>query len=141
MKGLKIRKINSIHYGGKWLLTGISIGAIIPFLIWNVFDLFLWGFCVVGGIILVGFFVVFTVEMIQDFGKVPYYKKHLKETIPFDRQKQYAVIRSSICTGEKVAGFKNKDDGHFTEVMLIKTFEDEKQFMEIYNIEEIKKEY
>ena len=26
--------------------------------------------------------------------------------IVFDPEKQYAVIRSSICTGEKVAGFK-----------------------------------
>ncbi|MGN0387033.1 MAG: hypothetical protein ACI4EX_14265 [Lachnospiraceae bacterium] len=74
-------------------------------------------------------------------GKIPYYERHLKETIPFDPQKQYAVIRSSICTGEKVAGFKNNEDGHFTEVMLIKTSEDEKRFKKIYDIETVKKEY
>lgn len=61
--------------------------------------------------------------------------------IPYDPEKQYAVIRSSICTGEKVAGFKNKADGHFTEVMLLKTIEDEKKFREIYHLDSIKTEY
>ena len=36
-----------------------------------------------------------------------YHEKQLKEKIPFDPEKQYAVVRSSICTGEKLAGFKN----------------------------------
>lgn len=34
------------------------------------------------------------------------------------------VIRSSICTGEKVAGFKNRHTGTFEDVMLIRTAED-----------------
>lgn len=37
----------------------------------------------------------------------------------FSPETHDAVIRSSICTGEKVAGFKSKKDGHFSEVMLI----------------------
>lgn len=69
------------------------------------------------------------------------YKRHLKDAIPFDPEKQYAVIRSSICTGEKVAGFRNIEDGHFTEVMLLKTNEDEKLFKEAYGIDTLKKEY
>lgn len=69
------------------------------------------------------------------------WERDLKETIPFDPQKQYAVIRSSICTGEKVAGFKNIEDGHFTEVMLIRTEEEEQRFKKIYNLETVKKEY
>ena len=73
--------------------------------------------------------------------KIPYYERHLKETIPYDPQKQYAVIRASICTGEKVAGFKNCEDAHFTEVMLIRNTEDEKRFKAIYGLDEIKKEY
>lgn len=68
-------------------------------------------------------------------------KDNLKKLIEFDPDKQYAVIRSSICTGEKVAGFKNKDDGHFTEVMLIKSPSDEKIFRDIFNLTEIKTEY
>lgn len=88
-----------------------------------------------------GFAVVFAVEMHQDFGKIPYYERHIREAIPFDPAKREAVIRSSICTGEKVAGFKNKDDGHFTEVMLIRSAEEEKRFMKIYHLQTVRKEY
>lgn len=73
--------------------------------------------------------------------KIPYYERTLKEKIPYDPKRQYAVIRVSICTGEKVAGFKNYDDAHFTEVMLIKDAADEKRFKAIYGLNEIKKEY
>lgn len=69
------------------------------------------------------------------------YEQNLREIIKYDPDIQYAVIRSSICTGEKVAGFKNKTDGHFTEVMLIKTPEDEKRFKEIYELDTVKVEY
>jgi hypothetical protein len=67
--------------------------------------------------------------------------KKNKEMVAYDPEKQYAVIRSSICTGEKVAGFKNKDDGHFVEVMLIRSPADEELFKEMYGIESIKTEY
>ena len=63
------------------------------------------------------------------------------ERIPFDPETQYAVIRSSICTGEKIAGFKNKTDGHFTEVMLIRSPEDAERFREMYGLEKVKTEY
>ena len=68
-------------------------------------------------------------------------KKYLSEDIQFDPDKQYAVIRSSICTGEKVAGFKSLEDGHFTEVMLIRSYEDELRFKQMYGIDTIKTEY
>ena len=55
-------------------------------------------------------------------------KKKQEPAIQFDPETQYAVIRSSICTGEKVAGFKNKTDGHFTELMLIRSPADEQLF-------------
>ncbi len=63
------------------------------------------------------------------------------DRIGFDPETQYAVIRSSICTGEKVAGFKNKKDGHFVEVMMIRSVEDEKRFKETYNLESVRTEY
>jgi len=44
------------------------------------------------------------------FGKK---QKSLGKDIPFDSDKQIAVIKCSICTGEQVAGFKSKEDGHF----------------------------
>ena len=63
------------------------------------------------------------------------------DPIPYDPEKQYAVIRSSICTGEKVAGFKDKTDGHFTEVMLILSKQDEQTFKETYHVDSLKVEY
>ena len=73
--------------------------------------------------------------------KINVKERHLSKDIPFDSDKQIAVIKCSICTGEQVAGFKNKEDGHFTEVMLIRGAKDLEMFKEIYNITEIKKEY
>ena len=70
-----------------------------------------------------------------------FHKKTNIQDPQFDPETQYAVIRSSICTGEKVAGFKNKTDGHFTEVMLIRSPADEKEFKETYGVESIKVEY
>ncbi|MBQ3264914.1 MAG: aspartate dehydrogenase [Ruminococcus sp.] len=59
----------------------------------------------------------------------------------FDPDKQEAVIRGSICTSEKVAGFKNKDDGTFTEVMLIHSYKDIERFKEKYGVDALKTEY
>ncbi len=70
------------------------------------------------------------------------FKKKAKQfTIPYDPEMQYPVIRASICNGEKVAGFKSKTDGHFTEVMLITSDIDLMVFKNAYGIDEIKTEY
>ena len=63
------------------------------------------------------------------------------EVKKFDPEKEYAVVRSSICTGEKVAGFKDKTNGHFTEVMLIRSKQDEQTFKETYHVDSLKVEY
>ena len=68
-------------------------------------------------------------------------KKSREAAVQFNPETQYAVIHSSICTGEKVAGFKNKSDGHFTEVMLIRSPADEKEFKETYGVKSVKVEY
>lgn len=136
-----IPKINSNSYGGKWIAAGIMIGGVLPAAGWFVFHLFLWWLCIIGGAILASFLVLFIIEMHQDFGKTPHYERYLKETIPFDQENQRAAILASICTGETVAGFKNVHDGHFTEVMVIKTPEDLERFKKIYGITEIRKEY
>lgn len=68
-------------------------------------------------------------------------KRRMEPDVKYDPDKQYAMIRSSICTGEKVAGFRNKEDGHFTEVMLIRSYEDELRFKEMYNLDTVKTEY
>lgn len=141
MKKFVIPKINSINFGGKLIGIALLTGVIIPAVIWFLFHVFLWQLCLTGGLILLCFAVLFVIEMKQDFGKMTYYERHLKETIPFDSETQYAVIKSSICTGEKVAGFKNKETGAFTEVMLIKNIADETTFKKIYGIETLKVEY
>ena len=56
----------------------------------------------------------------------------------YDPERQYPVIRSSICTGEKVAGFKDKENGHFTDVMLIKSESDIANFKRLYGLEDVK---
>ena len=63
------------------------------------------------------------------------------DVTPFDPETQYAVVRSSICTGEKVAGFKDKRDGRFTEVMLIRSPDDIRDFKDRYNLDDVKVEY
>lgn len=67
-----------------------------------------------------------------------------KEVIPafeYDPEKQRAVLKCSICNGEQVAGFKDRQTGHFTDVMLIKNDRDLDRFMELYNVAAITKEY
>ena len=73
--------------------------------------------------------------------KFSFSKKVILDSISFNPEVEEAVIRSSICTGEKVAGFKNRENGHFTEVMIIRSKEDEEFFKEKYGIVEIKVEY
>ena len=54
----------------------------------------------------------------------------------YDREKLTPVIRASICTGEKAAGFREKDTGKFREIMLIRDEADLAAFREAYGIEE-----
>ena len=54
----------------------------------------------------------------------------------YDRENLKPVIRSSICTGEQVAGFKNIHTGKFSEVMLIRNGSDLREFLETYGISE-----
>ena len=75
------------------------------------------------------------------FRKADTAAKRLREAFPFDPERQLPVIRSSVCTGEKVAGFKDLTGGHFTEVMLIRSPKDEQRFREVYRLETVKKEY
>lgn len=61
-----------------------------------------------------------------------FHKKPTKQT--YDKENQRPIIKSSICTGEKVAGFKDIHAGKFTEVMLTKNDKDMKVFLEKYDI-------
>ena len=57
-----------------------------------------------------------------------------KKTPAVQTYKGTPVIRCSICTGEQVAGFRDKETGRFEEVMLIRTPEDLEAFRGKYGI-------
>ena len=70
-----------------------------------------------------------------------FFKKnhHLKT---YDPNHQKPVLKTSICTGEHVAGFKDLQTGKIEEIMLIRSPADLAEFRELYGItEEISKEY
>lgn len=62
--------------------------------------------------------------------------KKKQETRTYDKESQKPMIRSSICTGEKVAGFQDIHTGKFTEIMLIRTSGDLEEFRHLYGIGE-----
>lgn len=64
-------------------------------------------------------------------------KKPPKKT--YDKEIKRPVLRCSICTGEKVAGFKDVHTGKFEEVMLIKNEQDLEEFKQMYDIDTITK--
>ncbi|MGN0354960.1 MAG: aspartate dehydrogenase [Muricoprocola sp.] len=67
-------------------------------------------------------------------------KKSVKQS--YDKENKKPVIRSSICNGEQIAGFKDIHTGKIEEIMLIKNQADLEKFKEMYGIEEeITKEY
>lgn len=70
-------------------------------------------------------------------------KKKQEGREKFDKTGKYPVIRASICTGEKVAGFKSIDDGRFEEMMLIRNDSDLREFLQTYGVNEseLKKEW
>ena len=63
--------------------------------------------------------------------------------LSYSKENQQPVIRSSICTGEKVAGFRDLNTGKFTEIMLIRDNKDMDEFLTKYDISvaEIKTEW
>ena len=71
------------------------------------------------------------------------FKKKEKEIKPqYDVNKKEPVIKASICNGEKVAGFEDKETGDFHEVMFIRNDNDLNEFKLRYGIQsEIKKVY
>jgi len=74
-----------------------------------------------------------------------FFKKHQPEpaTTAFDPAVYEPVIRSSICTGEKVACMRDKSTGKLQELMLIRTDEDLNTFCRRYRVraEDVKTVY
>ena len=64
-----------------------------------------------------------------------FFKKKLQPRT-YDKATQKPVICSSICTGEKVAGFQDLATGRFVDVMLIRSPEDLREFCRLYGVKE-----
>ena len=64
-------------------------------------------------------------------------------SVSFDRETQKPVLRCSICTGEQVFGFRNKETGKFKEVSLIRDEKELKEVLGQYGIkqDEVEKVY
>ena len=59
-----------------------------------------------------------------------------KKAPAYDWTGKVPVIRSSICTGEQVAGFKDPVSGKFQELALIRDDRDLQDFLEQYQVKE-----
>lgn len=70
-------------------------------------------------------------------------KRIAKHTESYNKEGKLPVIRASICTGEKVAGFKDVATGKFDDLMLIKNDRDFREFLKQYKVEEheVKREW
>lgn len=69
---------------------------------------------------------------------------HRKRAVPtFDKTGKTPVLRTSICTGEQTAGFKDKTTGKFYDIMLIRSDTDLQEFLETYDVSEdqLRREY
>ena len=69
------------------------------------------------------------------------FKKKKEQKKSYDKENYRPVLPCSICTGEQVAGFKNIHTGKFTEITLIRNSKELDEFMEMYDISTITKEY
>ena len=63
-----------------------------------------------------------------------FFRRNNNRVETYDKERLYPAIRSSICTGEKVAGFKNRETGNFTEITLITSDKDIEDFKNRYGI-------
>ena len=71
-------------------------------------------------------------------------KKAPEPEVPaFSLEEYEPVVRSSICTGERVACMRDRESGRLREVMLIRTGEDLEAFCKAYGLrpEQVKTVY
>ena len=61
--------------------------------------------------------------------------KKKSEVKRYDEKIRRPAIRSSICTGEKVAGFENLETGKVEEIQLIQSPKDIEDFKKRYGIQ------
>ena len=67
--------------------------------------------------------------------------KKKQESHTYDKENETPAVKSSICTGEKTAGFIDNRTGKYRDVMLIKSPADLEVFKRTYGVDELKKIY
>lgn len=70
-----------------------------------------------------------------------FWKKKEKEKRQFDAENYKPVLKCSICNGEQIAGFKHLKTGKFEEVTFIRNEKELAEFLEMYGLKSIEKEY
>lgn len=72
-----------------------------------------------------------------------FWKRKRPNRISFDKTGKIPVIRSSICTGEQTAGFRDTASGKFEEVMLLRSDADLQEFLRRSGVDaaDVKKEW
>ena len=72
-----------------------------------------------------------------------FWKRKRPNRISFEKTGKIPVIRSSICTGEQTAGFRDTASGKFEEVMLLQSDADLQEFLRLYGVDaaDVKKEW
>ncbi len=71
-----------------------------------------------------------------------FFHKKKPQTLSYDTENKRPVLKCSICNGEQVAGFRDKDTGRFEEILYIRKPSDLDAFKAEYGIEdEIRKIY
>ena len=64
------------------------------------------------------------------------FRKKPAPVLSYDREHLKPAMRCSICTGEQVAGFRDRQTGRFEEIMLIRSDADLQAFRDKYGITE-----
>ena len=69
---------------------------------------------------------------------------HRKKAVPaFDQTGKTSVLRTSICTGEQTAGFRDEVTGKYYDIMLVRSDADLREFLETYGVSlnQLQREY
>lgn len=67
--------------------------------------------------------------------------KKKDKQLPYDKEHEVPAVKSSICTGEKTAGFIDSRTGKYRDVMLITSDADIAEFKKMCGVDEVKTIY
>ena len=67
--------------------------------------------------------------------------KKKSSKLSYDKENETPAVKSSICTGEKTAGFIDNKTGKYRDVMLIKSDADLAEFKRMCGVDEVKTIY